>query len=131
MGLLESYYLELKIIHVTCVVASGSLFILRGIWLIQQSNQLLQRWVRVAPHAIDTVLLLSAIMLSIALQQYPITHGWLTAKVLALLVYIGLGMVALHHHRSRQMAIASWVAALLVYAYIVITAISHSVTLGY
>ena len=131
MRLLENYYGIIKIVHVTCVIASSGLFLLRGVWLIQQSSQLSQHWVRVVPHVIDTFLLLSAVLLSIAIQQYPFTHDWLTAKALALLLYIGLGMVAIRHHRSRQVAIVSWIAAVLVLGYIILTAITHSPSLGY
>jgi len=131
MELFDSYYSTIKTVHVVCVIASGSLFALRGIWLIRQSGQLSQRWVRVVPHVIDSLLLISAILLSINTQQYPFVHGWLTAKVLALLLYIGLGTVALRRHRSREVAIASWLVAMLVFVYIVLTAITHSPTLGY
>lgn len=123
-------YSVIKIVHILSVAISGSLFVLRGIWVIQESGNLAKRWVRTAPHIVDTLLLLSAILLAIGLQQYPITHGWLTAKVVALLVYIGLGMVAIRHGRNQQSRIISWAAALVVFAYIVGVAITQSATLG-
>lgn len=123
-------YSFIKVVHITCVVLSGSLFVLRGIWVIQESGNLARRWVRTAPHIIDTFLLLSAILLAIGLQQYPVTHGWLTAKVVALLIYIGLGMVAIRHGHNRQLRITSWIAALVVFVYIIGVAITHSATLG-
>ena len=125
-----SNYPIIKVIHIACVVVSGSLFVLRGIWMIQESGNLAQRWVRTAPHIVDTFLLLSAILLAIGLQQYPITHGWLTAKVIALLIYIGLGMMAIRHGHNRQRRIISWVAALVVFAYIIGVAVTQSATLG-
>lgn len=120
----------IKIVHIVSVAISGSLFVLRGIWVIQKSGNLAKRWVRTAPHIVDTCLLLSAILLAIGLQQYPITHGWLTAKVVALLVYIGLGMVAIRHGHNQQSRIISWAAALVVFAYIIGVAITQSATLG-
>jgi threonine/homoserine/homoserine lactone efflux protein len=60
--------------------------------------------VRVVPHVNDTLLLVAAIGLSIVLQQYPFVHAWVTAKVLGLLAYIGLGMFALRRGRSKAPA---------------------------
>ena len=94
-------------------------FILRGIWIIKNSPRLQQRWVRIVPHVNDTILLIAGVMLAISIQQYPFVHGWLTAKILALLTYIGLGMVAIRHGHSKQLRIVIWFAAILVFAYIV------------
>ena len=123
-------YALIKAVHVGCVLISAGLFIGRGIWLIQDPGKLAMRWVRTVPHMVDTLLLVSAILLSVGLQQYPFTHGWLTAKVVALLIYIGLGMVAIRPGRNRQIRIFSWFAALVVLAYIIIVAITHSPSLG-
>lgn len=126
MQWLINNYAVIKGVHVMCVIASASLFVLRGLWLIQDSGKLSLRWVRTAPHIIDTFLLISAILLSIGIQQYPFTDGWLTAKVVALLVYIGLGMVAIRHGRNRQTRIIAWIAALVVLAYIIGVAITRN-----
>ncbi|MDX1812105.1 MAG: SirB2 family protein [Gammaproteobacteria bacterium] len=123
-------YAVIKVVHVMCVIASAGLFFLRGIWVIQESGNLALRWVRTTPHIIDTVLLLSAGLLSIGLQQYPFADNWLTAKVIALLVYIGLGMMAIRHGHNRQIRIFSWFAALIVLAYIIGVAITRSPVLG-
>ena len=120
----------IKAIHVTSVIASASLFFLRGIWMIQESANLNLRWVKTSPHMIDTILLLSAILLSIGLQQYPFVDGWLTAKVVALLVYIGLGTVAIRRGRTRQVRIVNWICALGVLAYIIGVATTRSASLG-
>ncbi|MGD8558446.1 MAG: SirB2 family protein [Gammaproteobacteria bacterium] len=125
-----SWYLTIKSLHVASVAISATLFVLRGVWMIQNSDRLSQRWVRVTPHMVDTVLLVSAIILTIQIQQYPFIQPWLTAKVIALLVYIGLGMVALHHGRSRQVRVVSWVAALIVLVYIIAVALTRSVLPG-
>jgi uncharacterized membrane protein SirB2 len=116
-------YLWLKLVHVSCVVLSGSLFALRGWWMLQAPARLQQRWVRVLPHGIDTLLLASAISLAVWSGQYPLAQTWLTAKVLALLAYIGLGSVALKHGRTRVVRATALVAALLVLAYIVSVAL--------
>ena len=117
-------YALLKMIHVSSVILSYSLFFLRGIWLMRDSANLRQRWVKVLPHVIDTVLLTSAVLLAITIQQNPLQNSWLTAKVAGLLVYIGLGMVAMRFGKSRQAKITAWVAAQCVFIYIVLVAIT-------
>jgi len=119
------YYAELKGLHVACVIASGTLFLVRGL-----AVQAGARWAMVAPlrflsYAIDTVLLASAVTLSILLAQYPFVQGWLTAKVLLLVVYIVLGSLALKRGRTRRARHASFVAALLIYGFIVTVALEH------
>ena len=123
-------YAVLKMIHVSSVILSFSLFFLRGIWLIQGSQNLHQRWVKILPHINDTVLLVSAILLAVVIQQNPLDHAWLTAKISGLLVYIGLGMVAMRFGKTRKIRITSWIAALCVFAYIVLVALTKSPVLG-
>jgi uncharacterized membrane protein SirB2 len=77
-------YLALKYVHVACVAISYVLFFVRGIWMMHVSSLLARRWVRIMPHVVDTLLLASAIALSVMIGQYPFTTPWLTAKVIAL-----------------------------------------------
>lgn len=119
-------FLYVKIIHVTCVSASYALFFLRGIWLMQGSPMLRQRWVKIVPHITDTLLLVSAIMLAIMIQQYPFIDAWLTAKVIGLVFYIGFGMIAFRFGKTMPIRIAAWVAAQLVFFYIVAVARTHN-----
>lgn len=115
-------YLLLKYTHVAAVIASFTLFLLRGLWMMRASSRLAARWVRVLPHVVDTVLLASAIGLALLTAQYPFVQSWLTAKVLALPVYIVLGAVALRRGRTRRVRIIAWVLALIVFGYIVAVA---------
>lgn len=116
-------YMEVKSVHVASVATSYALFVLRGIWMIQGSVRLQERWVRIVPHLIDTVLLGSAITLAIITSQYPFTMSWLTAKVGGLVAYIGLGMIALTYGRTRGVRVAAWIAAQAVFGYIVVVAL--------
>ena len=93
-------YLTLKTLHVSAAALSYSLFVLRGLWMMGGSPMLAQRWVRVVPHLVDTVLLAAAIALAVMSRQYPLQMDWLTAKVAALIVYIVLGSVAIKHGRT-------------------------------
>lgn len=118
--------LLLKAVHITCVVSSYTLFMLRGIWNLNDSAIMRQRWVRIVPHFVDTLLLASAIALAISIQQYPFVDTWLTAKVIGLLLYISLGTVALRFGRSKSMRLFAWLAAQVIFVYIVLVAISHN-----
>jgi uncharacterized membrane protein SirB2 len=115
---------------VIAAVLSFTGFFVRGIWMMQGSALLKRRWVKIAPHVVDTILLASAVALAVRIRQYPFVHDWLTAKVAALLVYIALGMVALRFGRTRQMRIAAWAAALAIFLYIVGVAVTRQPDLG-
>ena len=119
-------YLLLKHLHMTCAALSGALFLLRGLWMLQDSPRLGQRWVRTLPHLIDTVLLASAVTLAVWSAQYPLAQPWLTAKVGALLLYIVLGSVALKRGRSKGIRAAAFLAALATFAYIVSVALTKN-----
>jgi len=119
-------YLEIKAVHLTSVATSYALFVLRGVWMLQGSALLERRWVRIVPHVVDTVLLGSAIALAVISYQYPLTTPWVTAKVAALIVYIGLGMIALKHGRTRGAKLAAWLAAQAVFGYIVAVALTRN-----
>jgi uncharacterized membrane protein SirB2 len=116
----------LKHIHVTCAGISITLFFLRGIWSFSGSPIMRQRWVKIAPHFVDTVLLASALGLAYTIGQYPFVDSWLTAKFFALLSYIGLGSVALKHGKTKAIRFSAWLGAMAVFAYIVMVAISHN-----
>lgn len=120
-------YLAVKHLHITCVALSGILFFTRGLWMVSDSALLRQRWVKIAPHAVDTLLLLSALVMVFWSAQYPFVQAWLTAKVIGLVVYIALGMLALRPGRSKSVRIAAFFAALVVFAYIIRVAVTKQV----
>jgi uncharacterized membrane protein SirB2 len=119
-------YPLLKTIHVGCVAVSLALFVIRGIWMMQGSAHLARRWVGIAPHLVDTLLLASAVALAVMLGTYPGSHEWLTAKVAGLVVYIVLGTVALKRGRTRGIRIGAFGGALVAYAYVISVAITKS-----
>jgi len=118
-------YSLLKSLHLTTIALTLALFFLRGVWMMASSPRLQARWVRIVPHINDSLLLASGISLAVLMQQYPLVHGWLTAKFFALILYIVLGTFALKRGKTRGQRIAAWVAALLVFGYMVAVAITH------
>lgn len=116
---------EIKILHLSSVALSYSLFFMRGIWVLRASPMMQQRWVKIAPHLIDTVLLGSAITLAVMLGISPLSAPWLAAKITALLLYIVLGSFALKRGKTRRAKLVYWLAAQAVFFYIVLTAWTH------
>lgn len=121
----------LKTLHLATVGITLVLFLLRGAWMIARSSRLSARWVRIAPHVNDTVLLASGIALAWTLGISPLEHAWLAAKIIALLAYIGLGTVALKRGKTRGQRIAAWLAALAVFGYMLGVAHMHSPLPGF
>ncbi|WP_309567369.1 MULTISPECIES: SirB2 family protein [Nitrosomonas] len=119
-------YTVLKFIHISSVILSYLLFLTRGIWMIHSSAQLQQRWVKIMPHVIDTVLLTSAITLTVLIQQYPLADAWLTAKVAGLLLYIGLGITAFRFGKTYPIKVGAWIMAQIVFFYIVLVALTKN-----
>lgn len=120
-------YLAIKHLHMGCVAISLVLFLTRGLLVLTNHPLKHIAW-KIAPHLVDTTLLAAAITLAYQSQQYPFAQNWLTAKVLALLLYIALGSIAIKHGRTPQQKKAAFAAALLVYIYIVCVAITRSAT---
>ena len=120
------FYPQIKSVHIAAVMASGLLFFVRGASLHAGMKWAMAAPVRYLSYAIDTTLLTAALMLATMLHQYPFVHGWLTVKVLLLVVYIVLGTFALKRGSTRTIRVACWVAALIVYAFIISVARAHN-----
>ena len=118
-------YLLVKSVHVSCAALSIAGFATRGALMLRGSALLETRLARIAPHVVDTLLLLSAVWLAWALGVAPFVHGWVTAKIVALLAYIVLGSLALRRGRTKTVRGAAFAAALAVAAYIVSVALTH------
>jgi uncharacterized membrane protein SirB2 len=118
-------YAAVRAIHVASAAISLALFLLRAAWMLSSPARLQLRWVKIVPHAVDTVLLASALWLAWQLGVGG-TRGWLAAKVIGVLVYIAAGTVALKRGRTLRARIAALVVALVTFGYIVSVAITKS-----
>jgi uncharacterized membrane protein SirB2 len=119
------FYLQIKWVHVAAVLASGGLFALRGIAMLSGARWYMAAPLRYLSYTIDTVLLTAAFMLATILHQYPFVHGWLTTKVVLLVVYVVLGSYALKRGDTRAIRAVTFIAAVLVYAFIISVARAH------
>ena len=116
----------IKLIHMSTAFISISLFVLRGLWVYRGSPMMNKKWVKTVPHINDTILLITAVILALAIQQYPFVDSWLTAKFTALIIYIILGMFALKRANELKNKMIFFILSLIVFAYIVSVALTHS-----
>ena len=123
---MTAYYFELRQVHIACAILTITLFTLRGLLMLGGSSLYRAPVLRIVPVAVDTVLLTSALMLTTVVRQFPFTSGWLTMKVVLLVVYILLGSLALRPGRSRALRTAAFAAALATVAFLVTVARTHS-----
>ena len=119
------FYLEIRAVHIGSIMASGTLFLVRGLAL----NLFGWRWAHAWPlrylsWTVDTVLLTAALMLMTIVHQYPVINGWLTVKVVLLVPYIVLGYLALRSE-TRRIRLAAFAGAALTFLYIYSVARAH------
>ena len=115
-----------KLIHLLCVALSILFFAGRGAVMFHDASFVSRRWVQRVAKSIDTALLFSGIALAWLTEQLPWEDTWLGAKLMLLLLYILLGMVAFHWGRSQMAKMASWIAAMATYAGMVFIALTRS-----
>lgn len=118
-------YAFLYLVHTGCVVISISGFILRALLKMQDHPIMQQKLPRILPHLVDSLLLVSAICLSLLTREYPLADSWLSAKLAALFVYILFGIVCLRT-RSSRLRLISFLAATATFAYMVSVALTRS-----
>jgi uncharacterized membrane protein SirB2 len=117
-------YAAWKLLHQTTAALSLAGFVARGLGGFVQAAWVRHRFTRIAPHVVDTLLLLSALVMAWMLRLTPSNAPWLVAKIAGLLLYIGLGMLALRPGRPLALRITAWVAALAVFGWIVSVALT-------
>lgn len=119
-------YFTVKTLHQAAVALSLAGFFARGLGGLAGATWVRGRTAKSMPHVVDTVLLMSALALAWMLRLNPLATPWLAAKIVALLLYIGLGMVALSPRRSIKLRATAWLAALASFGYIVSVALTKS-----
>lgn len=92
----------------------------------QRPEMLHHRLTRTLPHVNDTLLLCAGIWLAYSLRLYPGESAWLTAKLIALLVYILLGSVALKRGKTLRIRGIAFIGALAAFGYMVLVVRFHS-----
>ncbi len=113
-------------LHVLFVLLSGFGFFMRGIGHLRDEAWVQKKLVRILPHIVDTGLLVTAIALLVTMEISPLTD-WVLAKIIALLVYIFLGVMAFKVAKTIKAKALFWLAALAVFIYMFAVAKTHAV----
>lgn len=125
MAVLADYFVLIKASHVGLALLSGSVFAARGLGVLAGSAAPLARPARIASMAIDTALLLAALLLLATLHLNPFATPWLLAKLILLAAYIVLGSLALKRARSTLGKALAYTGALCCFAMMVSVARAH------
>jgi len=123
-----SAYPAIKGLHLGFVAITVTLFLLRGMWALVQGTPPARRWARILPHANDTLLLASGVGLAYLSGYW--SHPWLVAKLGGIVLYIGLGLLALRPGSTRAQRAAAFAAALTVLGYIIAVALAKQALPG-
>lgn len=110
---IAEFYPLIKSSHVGLVMASGSLFAVRGVAMLAGSTFGMRAPVRYLSYTIDTALLCAALLLLAILRLNPFVTPWLGAKLVLLIAYVAMGSLALKRARTRPRRIAAFVGSLL------------------
>ena len=120
-----AFYLQIKLVHIVAVLASGGLFAVRGALVLAGVRWAMAAPLRYLSYTIDTVLLTAALMLLTALKLNPFVVPWLSVKLVLLVIYVVLGSLALKRaHGTRTRAIC-YVAALATFGFMYFVARAH------
>lgn len=119
------FYPQIRQFHIVIALLSGSLFALRGAFLLGGARWPLALPVRWLSYAVDTALLTAALMLLTLLPGAMFANGWLAVKVALVVVYIVLGVFALKRAKTRRTRVLSYLAALATFLAIYAIARAH------
>jgi uncharacterized membrane protein SirB2 len=119
------FYPQIRFVHVACVLLSGALFFLRGTGVLTGARWPMLLSVRIASYSIDTVLLTAALMLVTMLPGALFANGWLTTKLVLLVIYVVFGSLALKRARTPRARRLCFVAAAVTYLFMFSIARAH------
>ncbi len=113
----------IKALHIALAFLTVSGFIIRAGWAFNAPDLLREKWVRISPHVVDTLLLVLGVTLALNLPG-GLFQGWLIAKLVGLLVYIGFGVMTLRG--SGNVRVVGVVGSLVAALYIFLVAFTRS-----
>ena len=116
-------FIEVRLAHMIFAGGSIGLFVLRGAFTVLAAKPLKQRVWKVLPHIVDTLLLAMGVWLAVMLRLNPFHVTWLGVKILCVIGYIALGVLAFRIGRPRWLSLGLFVAAIVMFAFIVSIAV--------
>jgi len=112
----------MKHLHLLFVVLTISSFVARILFAEFKPAMLQVKLFKIAPHVIDTVLLLSGVGLAISGGWFSGDFAWIINKVFLLVAYVVLGVVAMRSTgMKRWIAFVGAIAAFCVIGMIAVT----------
>ncbi len=120
-----TFYPDIKLVHVSTAMISGSVFAVRGLALLLGMRWPRAALVRYLSYTIDTVLLTAAMMLLTVLPAALFANGWLLVKVGFIVAYVALGLLTFRTSARGARQIALYIAALLCFVQVYAIARSH------
>ena len=117
-------YFLIKHLHMSAAVLSILFFVVRAYWSVTSSGLLQRKFVRIAPHVVDTVLLVCGLILAGMLGAAAM-QPWILTKIVLLVLYIGVGTVAIKRGKTATTRGVAAVIAVGIFAYIMGVAIRH------
>lgn len=114
----------IKIFHLTFVLLSILSFV--GSVILSETHPaiLKQKPLKITPHVINTLLLISGFTLVFQGGWLSTDYGWIIAKIVAILAYIGLGVIVMHNRGTVRWL--AFVGAMTCFVYIVIVAVTKN-----
>lgn len=111
-------FMAFKHLHMTVAILSVLFLILRFAYGMRSAAHLNKAWLRVLPHVVDGLLILSVIGMLATLGITPFSAPWLTEKLVAFILYVTFSVLTLlalrgRIHRSMSipafsLAVVSW-----------------------
>ncbi|MCW8930193.1 MAG: SirB2 family protein [Gammaproteobacteria bacterium] len=117
-----TFYEFVKYIHVTAITLSICGFMARVYLKLNDSPHQNKYWFKKLPHTVDTLLLVTALTMVYIMGVNPLTTFWIAEKIIGLLIYILLGMIALRWGKTKNIRMTAAVMAVMVFSYIVYVA---------
>jgi uncharacterized membrane protein SirB2 len=117
----------LKQAHVVLAILTFVSFSTRVYWMYRGSAKLHSRAVKVIPHLIDALLLLTGLAVAVMFYGEFYRQPWLLLKLLAVVIYIITGSIALKRGNTMKIRMAAVFGSWGVFVFIVILAWTHGV----
>lgn len=100
MEFIYSLYPYVKHTHMLFVATSVLFFMVRFFLHMRSSALMQKKFFKIAPHVIDTLMLLTGLSLCFLIKQYPFVDTWLTEKITGVAAYIVLGIMAMRPDKN-------------------------------
>jgi len=114
----------IKFFHLIFILLSISSFVGRVYLAEKNPGMLEQKWIKIGPHVVNSLLLLTGFALVVQGSWLSAEYGWIVAKLVALVAYVGLGIVAIKS--QGELRWKAFAGALACFVYIAAVAVTKS-----